>query len=86
MSHYPAIPDEFEALMAQLEPVSAGRRPGIARMIFEALGPCPVCDEPVRRCDRRVLIDVDDDQLLAHLECVSTTMRAPARGRVEGRR
>lgn len=69
--------------MAQLEPVSADRRPGIARMIFEGLGPCPVCDEPVRRCDRRVLIDVDDDQLLAHLECVHDDAGS-ARGRDGG--
>ena len=41
---------EFDRLLEQLEPGPASRRPAIAQMV-EIVGLCPVCDEPVRRCD-----------------------------------
>jgi len=65
MNCYPATPAEFDELMTQLEPVSEARRPAIARMMFEEVGACPVCDESVRRSDRRILTDAG----LTHWTC-----------------
>ena len=80
-----ASAQEFEALLAQLDPLREemrGRRPpmteeeisarivGIARMFFAIVGLCPACDEPVRRCDSRRLIDHDGEQRLAHTPCL----------------
>jgi hypothetical protein len=65
MSRHLATPGEFEQFMAQLEPVPADRRSAIARMNFEQMAECPICGEPVRRRDRRDLIDGG----LAHLLC-----------------
>lgn len=70
MSFHPATPEEFEELMAQLDSLPPERRAPIARMVFEAVGVCPVCAEPVRRCDSRRLIDLDGEQRLAHIPCL----------------
>ena len=80
-----ASAEEFEALLSQLDPLRdemRRRRPpmseeeitarivGIARMNFAIVGLCPVCDEPVRRCDSRRLIKHDGEQRLAHIPCL----------------
>jgi hypothetical protein len=60
-----ATPAEFQALMAWLEPVDPDRRGPIAQMMFEVVGDCPICEEPVRRCDARDLTDAG----MAHPAC-----------------
>ena len=80
-----ASAEEFEALMAQLDPLREEmrtRRPpmteeqisarivGIARMFFAIVGLCPVCDEPVRACDSRRLTQAEGEQRLAHIPCL----------------
>lgn len=64
-----ATPAEFERLIDSLEHLEADRRPPIARLVFEVVADCHRCDEPVRRCDPRVLIGLDpnDRRRLAHL-------------------
>jgi hypothetical protein len=76
---------EFEALLSQLDPLReemrrrqppmteamiSARIVGIARMVFAIVGLCPVCDEPVRRCDSRRVIVHDGEQRLAHIPCL----------------
>jgi hypothetical protein len=80
-----ASTQEFEDLLAQLDPLREEmrtRRPpmteeeisarvvGIARMVFAIVGICPACDEPVRRCDSRRLVQHDGEQRLAHIPCL----------------
>lgn len=65
----PATPREFEELLAALDGldyIDRDQRAGIARMVFEAVSDCPVCEEGVRRCDPRRLVD----DRLHHLDCV----------------
>jgi hypothetical protein len=62
----PATPREFDGLLDFLEPVDPGRHAPIAGMVFEQVSTCPRCDEPVRRCDPRRLVD----NRLFHLTCV----------------
>jgi hypothetical protein len=72
---------EWEELMDGLEPLGEDmrrRRPpltereitsklaGIARTHFAVVGTCPICQEPVRACDSRRLVDDD----LAHVPCL----------------
>lgn len=40
----------------------------LIRLNFEIVGLCPVCDEPIRRCDPRRLVA---DEPLAHLVCLA---------------
>jgi hypothetical protein len=43
----------------------------IARLHFAVVGLCPICDEPMRACDRRRKAVVDDDEdRLAHIPCL----------------
>ena len=65
-----AIPREFEELLAQLDSLPPDRQAAIARMVFEVVGICPVCDEPVRRCDSRRVVNVEDEDWLAHIPCL----------------
>jgi hypothetical protein len=67
VNRYPATPAEFEALMEFLEPVNPERHAAIARMVFEEVAICPVCDRPVRRCDARRL----HRDRLRHLGCAA---------------
>ena len=76
---YPATPGEFDRLMDFLGPVDREHHAGIARMVFLQVAVCPRCDEPVRRCDARRL--VDGQQL--HLRCASDADKFG--GRVGGR-
>ena len=62
-----ATPREVQELLDQLEAVPADRRVPIIRMTFRIVGLCPVCDEPVRACDSRRLVDEDR---LAHVRCL----------------
>ncbi len=61
-----ATPREVQDLLDQLASVPPDRRAPIIRMNFEIVGLCPVCDEPVRRCDCRRLVDGH----LAHVRCL----------------
>jgi hypothetical protein len=82
-----ATPGEFEALMAQLEPLREQMRKrkdpetgerllseqeitqklvAIVRLDFEIVGLCPGCNEPIRRCDARRLVEDE----LAHVSCI----------------
>jgi hypothetical protein len=66
----PATQREFEELLAQLDSLPPDRQAAIARMVFELVGICPVCDEPVRRCDSRRAVEVDDEHWQAHIPCL----------------
>ena len=45
--------DQFAQIVAQLDPLPAGRRESIARMATEEVATCPRCGQSVRRCDPR---------------------------------
>jgi hypothetical protein len=81
MMRCPATPAEFERLMEQLESVPSDRRGAINRLVFEQVGACPRCEEPVRRCDGRRLVD---DRLF-HLGCISDAGSGAASRREGGR-
>jgi hypothetical protein len=73
-----ATPAEFETLMAFLDHpkhLDGKRQAAIARMVFEVVSHCPICDEGVRRCDARRLVG---DHLI-HLSCVSDAGQARRR-------
>ena len=59
--------EEFEELLAQLDSLPPGRHAAIARMCFKQVAECPVCGEPIRRCDKRTLIEIDGKRQLVHL-------------------
>ena len=60
-----ATTDQFAQIVAQLDPLPAGRRESIARMATEEVATCPRCGQSVRRCDPRLVVN---DQLV-HLVC-----------------
>jgi len=75
-------PGEVARWQADLAPLEADRRDAVVQMLCEVVADCPICDEPVRRCDPRRL--VGDEERLAHLRCASDA--APGRGRDGGRK
>ena len=71
MSRHIATPGEMSSWRAELKPLAADRADAVMRMLSEVVNDCPACDEPVRRCDPRRLVD----ERLLHLRCAP----APAR-------
>jgi hypothetical protein len=77
-----ATPREAEELREQLDLldyIDDERKTAITRMVFEVVVECPICEEPVRRCDSRRLVD----ERLMHLSCAGDA--GTARGRDGGR-
>lgn len=62
-----ATPGEVAGWLRFLDPLPEHRRAPVIRMLSEVVSDCPVCEEPVRRCDRRAL---DIDEQLGHLQCI----------------
>jgi hypothetical protein len=65
MSQHAATPGEMVDFAEALQPLPADRADGAIKMLTEVVGKCPGCDEAVRRCDPRRLIDGS----LYHLSC-----------------
>lgn len=66
-----ATPAEFERLVGRLDRIDVERQAAIARLVFEVVANCPLCDEPIRRCDSRRLVYVRRDLgRLTHLRCL----------------
>ena len=65
----PALPEEFEELMELLDHVAPDRRGPIARMLFEKVAECPRCGEPIRRCEKRAVVETNEEPELLHLVC-----------------
>jgi hypothetical protein len=64
MTHV-ATPGELRAWDGLLAPCPPDRIGGIKRLLSEVVDECPRCDEPVRRCDPRRLLD----GRIVHLAC-----------------
>jgi hypothetical protein len=60
-----ATPREVAVWQEQLEPLEENRRVAVIRLLAEAVAECTVCGRPVRRCDRRVLLE----GRLLHIAC-----------------
>jgi hypothetical protein len=65
-----ALPGEVQHWLAQLEALPEARRGPVIAMLSEVVTDCPVCDEVVRRVDRRRL---DVEGHLGHLGCIEGT-------------
>jgi hypothetical protein len=65
----PCTPGEVVRWRHQLRTLDRERQEAVIRMLAEAVGDCPRCEEPVRRCDARRLIG----EQLAHGRCVGGT-------------
>lgn len=66
MTRCVATPGELRIWRESLCPLPDDRIDDCLRLLSEVVADCPHCEEPVRRCDPRRLIDADR---LAHLAC-----------------
>jgi hypothetical protein len=60
-----ATPGEIERWESELSTLPPDRSGSVIKMLTEVAGDCPGCEEAVRRCDPRTLVD----GRLAHLDC-----------------
>ena len=67
-----ATPGELRGWGELLAPCPPDRVGPIKRMLSEVVADCPGCDEPVRRCDPRRLVE----GRLHHLSCAPTPLPA----------
>jgi hypothetical protein len=65
MSRHIATPGEMSSWRAELKPLAAACADGVMRLLSEVVSDCAACDEPIRRCDPRRLVD----GRLLHLTC-----------------
>lgn len=68
-----ATPGEIVRWEDELAALPEDRRRGVIGMLAEVVADCPVCDEPVRRCDRRILVG----EHIAHLGCAGAPDTVP---------
>jgi hypothetical protein len=61
-----ATPREIADWEEQLAPLQPDRRGAVVDLLAEVIGDCRICNEPIRRCDPRVLAGYG----LSHLACI----------------
>jgi hypothetical protein len=65
MSKRVATPGEISHWRESLSPLPQNRLDAVLRLLSEVVAECPACEEPVRRCDPRRVIE----DRLVHLAC-----------------
>ncbi len=65
-----ATPGELRSWGELLAPCPLNRIGPIKRLLSEVVADCPVCEEPIRRCDARRIVEGQ----LQHLPCAPTPL------------
>jgi hypothetical protein len=65
MTRHTATPGELRSWSELLAPLAPDRGGAVKRLLSEVVADCARCDEPVRRCDPRRLVDGH----LVHVAC-----------------